>query len=40
MTALAIFLKISADIFVGPQIKVMLACKKLDDKMSAVEKKH
>ena len=30
--------KISAGIFVGPQIKVMLACKELEDKMSAVEK--
>ena len=30
--------KISAGISVGPQIKVTLACKELDDKMSAVEK--
>ena len=30
--------KISAGIFVGPQIKVMLAYKELEDKMSAVEK--
>lgn len=31
--------KVSAGIFVGPQIKVMLACKALEDKMSPVEKR-
>ena len=31
--------KVSAGIFVGPQIKSMLACKVLENKMSAIEKR-
>ena len=31
--------KVSAGIFVGPQIKTMLACKELEEKMSAVDKR-